>query len=97
MDNYRAIRAVQAYVDDFTIAPESNWPPYLFKKRSYEIFAANKILGLIASSGGIPAQAVINDFIDLLRCRPDHKELDLLFSTMLDVARDIDDILRAMD
>lgn len=97
MDNYRAIKTVQAYIDDFMVKPELNWPPYLFKKRSYEIFAANKILSLIASSGGIPAQTVINNFIVLLRSRPDHKELDMLYLTMLDVATDIEDILRAIE
>ena len=97
MDNYRAIKTVQAYIDDFMVKPEINWPRYIFKKRSYEIYAANKILSLIASSSGIPARTVINDFILLLRSRPDHKELDMCFCTMLDVATDIDDILRAME
>ena len=97
MDNYMAIRTVQSYIDDFMVEPAVNWPTYLFKKRSYEIYAANKILSLIASSGGIPAIKVVDNFIHLLKLRPDHKELDILFLAMLDIATDIEDILIHME
>lgn len=97
MDNYVAIEAIEAYIYDNLFGPSSNWPKNYFRKRSYERYAAEKILSLIACGNGIPALVIVEKFIKSLRERDEKmKETDHLFSIMLDVATDIYDILRAM-
>lgn len=97
MENYRVLSAVEEYIEEKLFEPAANWPRYYFKKRSYERYAAYKILGMVAGSNGIPALRIVEDFIALVRKHPHREnESDMIFNVLEDVATDIYDILRAM-
>lgn len=96
----RVIAVIEEYMFDL-FEPGKNWPKYEFRKRSYGRWVAEEILKSIQSHPDISPIQTVEEFVLLTNefsgIEHDERNDSFIFSVAYDVAKDILDILRAMN
>lgn len=96
----RVISVIEEYIFDL-FEPGGNWPKYEFRKRSYGRWAAEEILKSIQRCPDISPMQIVEEFVRKTDAfsgiEHDERNDSFIFSVAYDVAKDILDILRAMN
>lgn len=94
--NDEAIETIEDYYYQCLFEPNRRWPKIEIKRRCYERWAAEEIMERINKAKILPAQEVIERFMEELRKYLDldqNKDVEFIFTTALETAEDIGSLL----
>ena len=94
--NEQAIEAIEEFYYDSLFEPNRKWPKEEFDRRVYSRWAAQEILERIIECPVLPAQEIVQRFIDEMKGYLEldlNKQMEFIFSTALETTEDIGSIL----
>lgn len=91
MNTEVAIETIIDYIEGTLIEPRSNWPKWIFERRTYERWAAEELLTLVADHPEIDPMNIMTTFISKMEM---YRDLEGKASKMFKIAAEVgEDIL----